>query len=77
MIAETICFGAISIALASFNIGVEIGQIAIVSIIIPLLIGLDRLLAGRGSKPARAAAVVYALSALIAVLGSYWLITRL
>src|SRR5215469_16358419 len=31
---------AVSIALASFNIGVEIGQIAIVSIVIPLLIGL-------------------------------------
>jgi hypothetical protein len=67
----------VSIALASFNIGVEIGQIAIVSIVIPLLIGLDRLLAGRGGKPARAAAVVYALSALIAMLGSYWFITRL
>jgi len=68
---------AVSIALASFNIGVEIGQIAIVSIVIPLLIGLDRLLVGRGGKPARAAAVVYALSALIALLGSYWLFTRL
>jgi hydrogenase/urease accessory protein HupE len=68
---------AIAIALASFNIGVEIGQIAIVSIVIPLLIGLDRLLAGAGGKPVRAAPLVYALSSLIAVLGSYWLITRI
>jgi hydrogenase/urease accessory protein HupE len=68
---------AVAIALAAFNIGVEIGQIAIVSIVIPLLVGLDRLLAGRGGKPVRAASLVYALSALIAVLGGYWLITRI
>ncbi len=67
---------AVAIALASFNIGVEIGQIAIVSIVIPLLIGLDRLLAGARGKPARAARLVYALSAVIAALGSYWLVTR-
>ncbi len=68
---------AVAIALASFNIGVEIGQIAIVSIVIPLLLGLDRLLAGAGGKPVRTAPVVYVLSALIAALGSYWLVTRI
>jgi len=63
-------------ALAAFNIGVEIGQVAIVSIVVPALILLDRLFAVDRSKPARAAALVYALSAVITVLGSYWLVTR-
>jgi hydrogenase/urease accessory protein HupE len=67
---------AVATALAAFNIGVEIGQIAIVSIVIPLLMAVDRLLAGAGGKPARAVALVYALSALITVLGSYWFLTR-
>jgi hydrogenase/urease accessory protein HupE len=67
---------AIAPALAAFNIGVEIGQVAIVSIVIPLLIALDRLLAVDKAKPARAATLVYALSALITVLGSYWFLTR-
>ena len=34
-------------ALASFNIGVEIGQIAIVTAVVPMLIALDHLAAGR------------------------------
>jgi hydrogenase/urease accessory protein HupE len=67
---------AVATALAAFNIGVEIGQIAIVSIVIPLLIAVDRLLAGAGGEPARAVTLVYALSALITVLGSYWFLTR-
>jgi len=67
---------AIAVALAAFNIGVEIGQVAIVSIVVPVLIALDRLMAVDRTKPARAATVVYALSALITVLGSYWFLTR-
>ena len=63
-------------ALAAFNIGVEIGQIAIVSIVVPALILLDRLFAADRTKPVRAAALVYTLSAVITVLGSYWLVTR-
>ena len=63
-------------ALAAFNIGVEIGQVAIVSIVVPALILLDRLFAVDRTKPVRAAALVYALSAVITVLGSYWLVTR-
>jgi hydrogenase/urease accessory protein HupE len=63
-------------ALAAFNIGVEIGQVAIVSIVVPALILLDRLFAADRTKPVRAAALVYALSAVITVLGSYWLVTR-
>lgn len=68
---------AVATALAAFNIGVEIGQIAIVSAVIPLLIAADRLASGPGAKPARAAPLVYGLSALIAVLGGYWLFTRI
>jgi hydrogenase/urease accessory protein HupE len=68
---------AVATALAAFNVGVEIGQVAIVSIVVPALIGLDRLIATDGAKPVRAAPVVYALSALITVLGSYWLFMRM
>jgi hypothetical protein len=64
-------------ALAAFNIGVEIGQVAIVSIVVPVLVVLDRIFAADRTKPVRAAALVYALSALITVLGSYWLLTRI
>jgi hydrogenase/urease accessory protein HupE len=63
-------------ALAAFNIGVEIGQVAIVSIVVPALILLDRAFAADRTKPVRAAALVYTLSAVITVLGSYWLVTR-
>lgn len=66
-------------ALASFNIGVEFGQIAIVCLALPLLLGLDRLLAAR-ARPApalsRPALAVYAISAVIAALGSYWFLER-
>ena len=64
-------------ALAAFNIGVEVGQVAIVSIVVPALIVLDRLMATDRAKPVRAASLVYALSLLISLLGSYWLLTRL
>jgi hydrogenase/urease accessory protein HupE len=63
-------------ALAAFNVGVEIGQVAIVSIVVPALILLDRLFAADRTKPVRAAALVYTLSAVITVLGSYWFLTR-
>jgi hydrogenase/urease accessory protein HupE len=63
-------------ALAAFNIGVEIGQVAIVSIVVPALIAVDRLLAAGKEQPVRAAPLVYALSAVITVLGGYWFLTR-
>ncbi len=64
-------------ALGAFNLGVEIGQVAIVSIVIPALIALDRLLiAPRGASPLRTAALVYTLSGAIAVLGCYWILER-
>jgi hydrogenase/urease accessory protein HupE len=66
-------------ALASFNIGVEIGQVAIVCLIIPALLGMDHLLAsGRGVAvpPTRPALAVYGISAVIVGLGSYWFLAR-
>jgi hydrogenase/urease accessory protein HupE len=66
-------------ALASFNIGVEIGQIAIVSLVMPLLLMLDRVTApGHRAGPVqvRSAPVVYAISAVIIGLGSYWFLAR-
>ncbi|KWV49340.1 hydrogenase/urease accessory protein [Bradyrhizobium macuxiense] len=67
---------AVITALAAFNIGVEVGQVVIVSIVVPTLIVLDRLMAIDKTKPVRAIALVYALSAVITVLGSYWFLTR-
>jgi hydrogenase/urease accessory protein HupE len=66
-------------ALASFNFGVEIGQIGIVSLVMPLLLTLDRLVAlghRGGLAPVRSAPVVYAISAVIIALGSYWFLDR-
>jgi len=71
--------GALVPALASFNIGVEIGQIAIVSLVMPLLLVLDRLPAPgprAGAVPVRSGLVVYPVSAVIMVLGSYWFLAR-
>lgn len=67
---------AVATALAAFNIGVECGQVAIVSIVMPSLIGLDRFVTADRAKPARAAALVYALSLAISLLGGYWFLTR-
>ena len=63
-------------ALAAFNIGVEIGQIAIVCIVLPVLGLLDRVAAADRTKPVRAARLVYAVSLVISLLGGYWFLTR-
>jgi hydrogenase/urease accessory protein HupE len=68
---------AIVTALAAFNAGVEIGQVAIVSIVIPALMALDQIMATDRAKPVRAASLVYTLSVLITLLGSYWLFARM
>ena len=68
---------AVVTALAAFNVGVEIGQVAIVAIVVPTLIALDRLMATDRAKPVRATSLVYGLSALISLLGSYWFFTRM
>lgn len=66
---------AIVPALAAFNIGVEVGQLALVAVIVPALWLLDRIVRG-GGVPARAPATVYAISALIAALGCWWFMAR-
>ena len=63
------------LALAAFNIGVEIGQMIIVAAAFAVLLGLDRALA-RGDAPARSPLLVYTLSLPILALGVYWLIER-
>jgi len=66
-------------ALASFNLGVEIGQIAIVSLVVPALLGMDRVLAnwrGERARSTRSAVAVYGISAVIIGLGSYWFLAR-
>lgn len=68
---------AIVTALAAFNVGVEIGQVAIVSIVVPTLIAVDWLVSVDRAKPVRAASVVYTLSVLIGLLGSYWFLVRI
>ena len=71
--------GALVPALASFNLGVEIGQIAIVSLVVPALLGMDRVLAPSGraaAAPTRPAFAVYAISTVIIALGSYWFLDR-
>ncbi|MBR0851375.1 HupE/UreJ family protein [Bradyrhizobium diazoefficiens] len=67
---------AIVPALAAFNIGVEIGQVAIVAVVLPVLSLLDRLTTVDRAEPVRAARLVYAVSAMISVLGGYWLLSR-
>ncbi|MBB4396267.1 HupE/UreJ family protein [Bradyrhizobium sp. ERR14] len=67
---------AIVPALAAFNIGVEIGQIAIVALMVPLLGLLDRVTMVGPDEPARATRLVYSVSAAIGLLGGYWLLTR-
>lgn len=56
------------LSLFSFNLGVEIGQIAVLAVLLPLL-----LLAGR-MKWYRSAA--FAVSGLIALTGTYWFVER-
>jgi hydrogenase/urease accessory protein HupE len=63
-------------ALAAFNIGVEIGQIAIVALAFPLLLLSDRIGRSNAAHKGRHPALVYSGSAIIVALGLYWLIER-
>jgi hypothetical protein len=58
-------------ALFGFNVGVELGQLAVVVLIWPLLRGLERLFDGRLHR-----LTVDAASAGICGLGLFWFITR-
>jgi hydrogenase/urease accessory protein HupE len=59
-------------ALASFNIGVEVGQIGVVSVAIPLLVLIDRTFF-KGERNLR---LVQFCSGVIACFGAYWLFVR-
>jgi len=61
-------------ALASFNAGVEIGQLAIVSLALPALLMLDQVFASPGAP--RATPMVYTVSGVICILGGYWFVMR-
>ncbi|WP_407185088.1 HupE/UreJ family protein [Bradyrhizobium centrosematis] len=63
-------------SLVAFNIGVEIGQVAIIAVAMPTLRLADRLSAKDRSEPARAAGLVYTLSAIIGLLGGHRLLAR-
>jgi hypothetical protein len=67
---------AVAPALAAFNIGVEIGQVAIVALVFPLLLLSDRLGTGAAMRKQRPPVVVYTCSAAILACGLYWLIER-
>ena len=63
---------ALGLALASFNIGVEIGQVAIVAVAVPVLLGIDRMM----KVATRSRALVTGLSLVIGGMGLYWLAAR-
>jgi hydrogenase/urease accessory protein HupE len=58
------------VPLFSFNLGVELGQLGVTAIFLPVLWKLQRM-------PAFARHGRYVISALVALMGAYWLIQRL
>jgi hydrogenase/urease accessory protein HupE len=60
----------IAVPLVSFNFGVEIGQIAVAAIVLPILWKLKRL-------PQFAPRWIPICSAIVAVLGAYWFVERI
>ncbi|HEU5080601.1 MAG TPA: HupE/UreJ family protein [Opitutaceae bacterium] len=60
---------SVALPLVSFNLGVEAGQLAVVAILLPLLLAL------RG-RPLLECRVAPAVSAVVMVLGAYWLLQR-
>src|SRR4029453_5707122 len=56
-------------ALVGFNVGVELGQLAFVAVVMPILVWL--------AKPGRFAALPQALSVVVALAGAFWLVERL
>lgn len=64
--------GGVIPALAAFNIGVELGQVAIVLPLMPVLFAIDKMTGGKRSEK-----LVYVLSALIALAGVFWFLQRI
>jgi hypothetical protein len=58
-------------ALLGFNIGVELGQLAVVLLVWPLLRALERVREGRAAR-----LLVETASAAVAGLGVFWFATR-
>jgi hypothetical protein len=56
-------------ALVGFNVGVELGQLAFVAVVMPIVVWL--------AKPGRVAALPQALSVVVALAGAFWLVERL
>ncbi len=61
---------ALAPMLAGFNIGVELAQLMIVSVVLPVLLALSRF-------PIYSRRLMPAMSLLTAVLGAFWLVARL
>ena len=63
-------------ALASFNLGVELGQLAIVAAALALMLGVERLALGGAGGRAADARVALGLSAVAGLMGLWWLVER-
>ena len=63
-------------ALAAFNLGVEIGQLGILVVAVPMLLLFDRAGPTTADGHARQPHLVYACSGIILMFGVYWLIDR-
>jgi hypothetical protein len=61
--------GGIAMPLFTFNLGVEIGQIVIASVVLPVVWQLRK-------RPGFVKRGVPVLSALVAIAGMYWLLER-
>lgn len=64
--------GNIALPLFSFNLGVEIGQLVVLAIVIPILWVIRKLITSR-----RQSAWTYVTSSIVGLMGLYWLIERL
>ncbi|MEZ5823646.1 MAG: HupE/UreJ family protein [Geminicoccaceae bacterium] len=69
--------GALVVALFSFNLGVEAGQLLVVTLVLGMLFASDRIVPAATGRPGRAPWLVYGASAIIAVFGTFWLISRM
>ena len=65
------------LGILSFNLGVEAGQLLIVAAVMSILFALDRVWLAATGRPGRPVFLVRGISALIACLGAFWLISRL
>lgn len=72
MLAALLPPDGVIVPLLAFNVGVELGQLGIVIVILPLLHGLVRLIGG----PAYRKWFLSIASSILAVLGALWLIER-